>query len=392
MNILLVKPDYNYPLAQSLASPSLGLLTLGTLAQNEGHIVHISHMETDHIPIRKLLTKYHPDILGITCDTMHVRSAKEIAAYGRKWSKDLKIVVGGPHAIAYDGVADDIVIGEGENRWLEILGAKTRMEDIDDIPQLDYSLVDLSKFPGISPVGATPSMVMMASRGCPFKCSFCNTPVFWGKKVQYRDPRLVVDEVNYLRGQFGIKELFFQDDTFNLNHDWAEAIFSYIIEWELNQQMIFKIACRVNEKLFTQKFLDKAKEVGVWNIFFGIESGNQGMLDRMHKGITLDEVRRAIRMTREAHIDSQCSFIIGLPGETPETIQDTFNFIAELKATRSGCCYACPFPQTELEKIVTEKGHKLDVPYEQYAYGLILCRTDELDYPKLASYRHSIYG
>lgn len=384
-NILLVKPQKNYPEPFD-ETPSLALLTLGTLAQNEGHVVKILHMATDKLMIREAMTAYHPDVLGITCNTFQVKSAKAIAEYARKWSKDLRIVVGGPHAIAYDGVADDIVVGEGENRWLEILGAKTRIKSMDDIPPLDYSLVDLRKFPGIYPVGAVPSMAMMASRGCPFQCTFCNTPVFWGKKVQYKDARLVVEEINYLKGQFGIKEVFFQDDTFNLNPDWAEAVFNYIIEWELNQQMIFRIACRVNEKLFTQKFLDLAKEAGVWNIFFGIESGSQMMLDRMKKGITLDEVRRAIQMTDKAHISSQCSFIIGMPGETRDTIMETQRFLDDLQPTRAGFCYACPFPQTELDKEVTEKGHKLDIPYEEYGYGDVLCRTDKLSYKDLEAY------
>ncbi|KKM70900.1 hypothetical protein LCGC14_1436050, partial [marine sediment metagenome] len=201
MNILLIKPANNHPSYVDEA-PSLALLTLGTLAENEGHIVKIVHMGTDRIEIREAMTKYHPDVLGITCNTFQIKSAKAIAEYARNWSKDLKIVVGGPHAVAYDGIADHTVIGEGENEWLEILGSKRRLEDMDDIPQLDYSLVDLSKFPGISPVGAVPSMSMMASRGCPFQCSFCNTPIFWGKKMQYRDPKLVVDEIDFLHQQY----------------------------------------------------------------------------------------------------------------------------------------------------------------------------------------------
>ena len=391
MNILLVKPQNNYPTFFDEA-PSLALLTLGTLAENEGHIVKILHMGTDKIPIEKALIKYRPDILGITCNTFQVRSAKEIAEAGRKWSKDLLIVVGGPHAIAYDGVYNKIIVGEGENKWLEILGAKTRIEDIDDIPQLHYNLVDLDKFPGISPVGAVPSMSMMASRGCPFKCSFCNTPIFWGKKVKYRDPKLVVDEIDFLHQQYKVKEIFFQDDTFNLNDEWAEAIFNYIIEYELNQEMIFKICCRVNEKLFTQRFLDKAKEAGVWNIFFGVESGSQEMLDRMHKGITLDEVRRAIKMTHEAHIRSQCSFIIGMPGETRDTIQETLDFVKETNPSSAGYCFACPFPQTELNGVVTHLGHKLDVPYEKFGYGIILCRTEKLNFQDLAAYKELALG
>jgi len=232
----------------------------------------------------------------------------------------------------------------------------------------------------------------MASRGCPFNCIFCNTPVFWGKKVRYRSPKLVMDEIIFLHRHYGIKEMFFQDDTFNLNHEWAEEIFDRIISEELNQTMCFKICCRVNEKLFTQKFLDKAKEAGVWNIFFGIESGCQSILDAMKKGITLAEIERAIIMTNKAHIRSQCSLIIGMPGESHSTINQTIGFMNKIQASAAGYCYACPFPLTEFDKIVTEKGHKKEMDYADYAYGIVMTRTDDLGYHDLETYGSMIYG
>ncbi len=384
MKILLVQPKLNWshPWAES---PSLALITLGTLAQNEGHTTKIVHLDIDAYP-----EAYQPDIVGITCNTFQVKSAREIAK--RAKASGARVIIGGPHAPVFDGEHDEIVTGEGENRWLEILGSKKRIETLDDIPPLDYSLVKLNMFSGISPVGASPSMAMMASRGCPFQCIFCNTPVFWGKKVRYKNPKLVMDEVIFLHRHYGIKEIFFQDDTFNLNHAWVEEIFDRIISEELNQTMCFKICCRVNEKLFTQKFLNKAKQAGVWNIFFGIESGCQSMLDSMKKGITKQEIARAIAMTNKAHLNSQCSFILGLPGETRETIDETINFTHQIKPSAVGYCYACPFPLTELDKIVTEKGHKRKLDYSEYAYGIVMARTDALDFSDLETYGSMVYG
>lgn len=381
--ILLIQPSSN--MGRSIPeTPSRALLILGTLAKQRGHEVQIIHQDfVDNIDDELILSS--PDIVGITCNTFQVKNARLIANAAKGYGA--KVIVGGPHAPVWDGVADKVVIGEGENAFLEFIGEKPDIKNINDIPIPDYSLVDLSQFCGISPVGMSPSSAIMASRGCPFHCTFCNTPVFWGKQVRYRNPKSVVDEVELLHKQYGVNEIFFQDDTFNLNHDWAFRIFNDIIARKLNREMLFKIACRVNEKLLTKEFLDLAFKAGVWNIFYGIESGCQAMLDRMHKGITVDEIKRAIRMTHEAKIQSQCSFIVGMPGESMATICETRELIHEINATRYGWSHACPFPNTELDKEVTEKKHKREMDYAEYAYGKILVRTDVLDYNELEAFQ-----
>lgn len=382
MNILLIQPRMNREQTFT-CSPSQALLTLGTLAQDRGHEVKILHLDIDRINIWDSFNGSLPDIVGITCNTFQVKSAREAAKSFKE--KGIRVVVGGPHACVWDGEGE-VVVGEGENAWLEILGEKPDVETINDIPPLNYDLVDLSRFSGIAPIGAYPQIAIMASRGCPNNCTFCNTPVFWGKKVRYRQPKLVVDEVEYLHEDYGINEIFFQDDTFNLNHPWAIDIFKDIITRKLNKGMLFRLACRVNEKLVTEEFLNIAREAGVWNIFYGVESGSQMMLDRMKKGITVEEVRRAFRMTREAHIHTQASFIVGLPGETVDTLLETQKLIQEIKANIHGWAYACPFPNTELDREVREKEHIREIDYADYSYGTVMVRTDALSFEHLAAF------
>lgn len=374
MKILLVQPSLNW-IAPPPEVASRALLILGTIAKEAGHEVKIIHRHNGEPAIDE---GWVPDILGITCNTFQVHDARNIAKNATQWWPECKVVVGGPHAIAWDGPGMG-VIGPGEASWREILGAEPSPEE----PKIDYSLVDISKFYGVHPIGSWPGAAVMASRGCPNKCIFCNTPLFWGKKVQYRQPQNVVDEIAELHSIYGINEIFFQDDTFNLNHKWACEIFQRLIDTGLSAEMSFKLAGRVNEKLLTPDFLELAYRAGVWNIFYGIESGSQKMLDRMKKGITVEEAKRAIALTKEANIQVQCSFILGLPGETRHTIRDTLMFIKETEPHSYGWVPACPFPGTELDKQVTIKGHKLNVDYAEYGYGKLMCRTDELDYPYL---------
>ncbi len=382
MRILLIEPQTNQPIIVR-QSPSRALLILGTLAKKHGNAVLVHHQK-DETETKALIADSNPDLIGLTVNTFQVKHAKDIVYFIRHEYPKVKLVIGGPHAPAWDGEADNIIIGEGENDWLELIGQPPYIEEPDDIPIPDYTLVEMDKFMGIEPVGAVPSYSMMASRGCPFHCIFCNTPVYWGKKVRRHSPARVLEEVKLLHDCYGAKEIFFQDDTFNLDHQWAGEIFRRIIAAGLNKSMIFRICCRVNENLITKDFLDLARKAGVWSIFYGVESGSQTMLDRMRKGQTVREIMRAFHYTREAGIQSQASFVIGLPGETKETLAETMNLLAVIQPNKYGFCPACPFPKTELDHIVTEKGHKLPLKYEEYGYGKIICRTDELDYDDIA--------
>lgn len=382
MRILLVQPQLNYG-HQMPEAPSQALLILGTLAENKGHEVKIVH--NGSFP-----KEFKPDIVGITVNTFQVKHAKEIVKQARECGA--KVVIGGPHAPAWDLPYEPdcyAVIGQGENTWLEILGEGVSPLQINDLPLPNYDLIDFDKFCGIGPVGAIPTAAIMASRGCPYQCTFCNTPIFWGRKIRYRKPELVLDEVQHLHEKYGINEVFFQDDTFNVNHKWASEIFQGLIDRGLSDEMLFKIACRVN--LITKEFLDLAYKAGVWNIFYGIESGSQEMLDRMKKGITIKDIKSAIEMTHEAGIDSQCSFIVGMPGETLRTLAQTDALINEIKPTRYGWVYFCPFPNTEARKEAETLGHLKDVPYEEYGYGKVLARTDALTFEELQSFKGFSY-
>jgi len=385
MRILLTQPKHNHgqPYAEA---PSTALLILGTIAEKLGDDVKIIHYDVDRSDIRDDLAEYRPDLVGITCNTFQVKGAKFIAKMAQAFGA--KVVIGGVHTPYLINLNDyKPVIGEGENAWLELLMSEKRINNIDDVPIPDYSLIDFDKFCGAAPIGGSLQTAIMASRGCPYSCTFCNTPLWWGKKIRYRDPELVLEEIEELHHSFGVDEVFFQDDTFNINHEWAYKILNSIIEAGLNKEMVFKICCRVNESLLTPEFLELAAKAGVWNIFYGIESGSQQMLDRMKKGITVDEIKRAIKLTHEVGINSQCSFVVGLPGETLQTLRETSSLIKMTKPDTYGWGFWCPFPGTEATKEATSKGYIKHTDYDDYGYGLVLARTDALDFSELEKFQ-----
>jgi radical SAM superfamily enzyme YgiQ (UPF0313 family) len=256
--------------------------------------------------------------------------------------------------------------------------------DLDYIPLPDLDLVNMGDFSGADPVGGYPSMFIMASRGCPYQCVFCNKSI-WGSKVRFRKPELIIKEIEWLHHKYGVREIFFQDDTFNLDRSWAEKIFKLIIEKKLNKKIVYKTPFRANERLVDEKLLRLAKEAGVWLIFYGVENGNQRMLDEMKKGLTIGEIKRAFKLTHEAGIKTIGAFIVGMPGETEETVNDSIKLWTEIRPYVTGCVTAIPFPNTEFDKIVLKKGHKLITDRNQYSVNKLMVRTDSLDGQKLRS-------
>ena len=390
--VLLVNPRYNFPVKTEMY-PSGALLLLGTLAKNLGHDVELLHMVTDRLTdddIAEHVRIYRIDVVAITVNTFQVKSAKRLISAIKQVS-GARVVIGGAHpsSVGIDEArrefpqADDIIIGEGEFPFLSILENRTitKPDDLEYVTHPDLSLVNhLSRFIGAYPLGRSPAMFLMASRGCPNQCTFCNRAIF-GNKVRYRSPENVLKELGYFAGR-GIKEVFIQDDTFNLNRAWYEEILQRIIAEGLHKRMSFRAPFRADCKLVDRKVLDLAKKAGFWLLFYGVENGNQGMLDRMHKRLSLEEVERAVRLSKEAGLKVETSFIIGLPGETVQTVSDTARFYRKLAPFWSGCGVAIPFPSTGIATEVREQIK--DIPFEDYRPGKIYFRTDELDFDDIS--------
>ena len=385
--------------------PSGALILIGSMLHNPGHSVKIVHMTAEKIglsELRDIVVSFKPDIAGITMNTFQTKSAKEITKLIKEVHNVTLVVVGGPHPSALRErlfeefpYVDVVVVGEGEHTFLEIVEGRDLCdirgicyrghsnpprplaENLDHIPLPNLDLVDINRFTGAHPTGANPTMFIMASRGCPFNCIFCNKSVF-GSTVRLREPDSVIREIKWLRDKYGVREIFFLDDTFNINRKWAEEIFNLIIANSLNKDIIYKTPFRANAHIVDEELLKLARKAGFWLIFYGVESGNQAMLDRMKKGLTLGEIKRAFKLTHEAGLKTIASFIFGLPGETEKTFQETLDLCRELKPYVRGLSVAIPFPGSEFEKIVLRKGHLLRTSYDEYMPNVVIARTDDL--------------
>lgn len=216
------------------------------------------------------------------------------------------------------------------------------MESLDEFPLPARHLLPLSRYRAID----APCTVI-TSRGCPYKCIFCSGPRLFGRRVRFRNPKLVVDEIEHIQKVLGFRKINIVDDTFTLNHRHAREVCEEILRRGLEFQWnVFARADTVTEDI-----LKIMREAGCGWLLFGVESASPGILKTIKKGVTPDGVRRGVKLTTEAGINVFNSFILGLPGESPETAQQSLKFAQELDrdyGAKYGFHLLSPLPGTEL--------------------------------------------
>jgi len=180
-------------------------------------------------------------------------------------------------------------------------------------------------------------------------------------------------------------EVFFQDDTLNANPEWTIQLFRAIREAGLGLE--YKVEFRANTRLLPKRLLEAAREAGVREIFFGVESGNDAIREAAGKNLPRKDILRAVRAAREHGIATLCAFIVGLPGETAETVQETLRFARELDPDSAGFSVATPFPGTELRAQAVREGLLLSDGYEALTLGVPVMRTQALTCAEVAELR-----
>lgn len=235
-----------------------------------------------------------------------------------------------------------------ENGRMEQMAGAEPPARLDELPFPAYDLLETLTPYRTSLFGPVYTLVL-SSRGCPFRCSFC---AYRGTRYRERSAANVVDELVWLREKFGLKNFVFFDDTISLGRGRTMELFRLMKERVPGLK--FGICTRVD--LLDEEMAVAAKEAGCVEIGFGVESGSQKILDLAGKGIKLDQVRRAFALCRKHGLKSIASVILGLPGETEETVEETFRFISEIDPYYCQYAVAVPFPNTEVYRHYDERG------------------------------------
>jgi len=375
--------------------PALGILYIAALMRKEGFPVEILDAEGSRSGISETvnsIVKQNPDVLGITATTLSILSAVKIAEEVKSRLPDIKVFIGGPHVTAmpmetihdYPDV-DGCVIGAGEAGFMKILNNinnRKRFENgVDGLawrcgekinvnPQKEYTKdLDSLPFPAWDMLKGFPDAYhppfhsyrrlpvanIITTRGCPYACSFCDRSVF-GQKLYSHSTEYIIEMIEYLMKDFSVREISIKDDMFILRHEKVEEFCRQVRDRKLN----IKWSCNARVNNVNDKILREMKKAGCWLISYGIESGSPKILKRMEKSITKEQSLEALRITRKNGIVSKGFFMIGLPGETIDTMEETLEFIKELPLDELNINCFTPFPGTKFYNEALKEGFKPD--------------------------------
>ena len=201
----------------------------------------------------------------------------------------------------------------------------------------------------------------MTSRGCPFSCTYCRSPIMWGRKLRKRSPDSVIGELKELK-KINVNSIIFHADTFTVDRKWVLELCKKMVEEDLG------IRWTTNSRADTvdPEMLRWMKLAGCWMIAYGFESGSQEVLDAVKKDLTIQQIKNAARWTHEAGIKNWGYFVIGLPGETKESIKETIRLAKELPLYGVNFSVGTPYPGTEFYKQASEQGWLTSTDWVDY--------------------------
>lgn len=274
---------------------------------------------------------------------------------------------------------------DGEN--IQVNENRPLIQDLDALPFPARHVVKSDSYREAVFTGKRCTTII-SSRGCPYQCIFCLWPrTMYGRKFRKRSPRNVVDEVQHVVDAYGVDEIYFDDDCLTVDRNRLIEICEEIIRRDIK----IKWMCQARVDSVDEGALEAMKKAGCHYIKYGVESGSQHMLNVMKKGITLDKVRKAFKLTRKVGIKTQAFFLLGLPWETPETFKKTIEFAKEIKPDSAQFAVVVPHPGTELYDLCLEKGWLKYESWEDFDCRKALIETDNLSIEDAERYRTRAY-
>lgn len=376
MRILLIQPNYDV----HVIHPPLGLGYLASYLRIKGHQVFIFDATLKNASFDETslaIRNFKPDLIGITVLSRGHNKAENLIKFIRQVFPKIKIVVGGTQVTAFpkevlsDLKADFAVVGEGEitlhelveaikerktlsnikglayfqDNKFKINSARELIKNLDDMPFPAWDLMPPSEYklaPILEPARAFPIAPILTSRGCPYNCSFCASNVTWKRRLRFRSVENVLVEIKLLKEKYKVKEIHFCDDNFTADVTRAEEICEAMVREKINLPWQCPNGVRIDR--LPLSLLQKMKASGCYAVGLGIESGNYDMLRKINKQLDLKIVSGVLKNLRTVGIESYGFFILGLPGETKKTANQTIDFALKNDFDRLWFNIFLPYP------------------------------------------------
>jgi len=399
MKICLINPPWNIRKDNIWshirpAYPHLGLLDLAAVLEREGidaDIVDFPALLLDWRGIEEKIRTLHYDYFGITATTSVAHNGYRVSEIIKKFSAGSKVIFGGVHATSLPeeplqkGMADFVIRGDGEEALVKLLkgspvsniaglsykdtGAIRHVqpngfvEDLDDLPFPAYHKIDMKLYkPTPGSYKRLPAINLITSRGCPGKCTFCNSAHV---QLRRRSAENIFEDIAILVRKYGIKELSFYDDTFTV----YPGTVMRLCELLMKNKIRITWSCFARTDCVNTAMLKAMKAAGCHQIMYGIESANEKILESIRKNVNLEKTAKAVRMTKDAGISVRCTFMFGNPGETRETIDETIAYSIALDPDIALYNITTPYPGTEMFEWARENGTLITQDWDRYDLG-----------------------
>jgi len=401
MKIVLVQPPLTLEERYGIKSKSggesipLGLVYLAAAVRAAGHQVSIIDAEILDLNTASTTEKIlaaDPAVVGFTAVTISIDNAAAVAREIKNIKPGIITLIGGHHlstapeeTLKLYPQFDLGIIGEGENTLVELLAAlaqngleksqlrqvnglifksdasddfvitapRARIIDLDTLPQPAFDLLpDLVKYsPPVHTVKKFPASTLVTSRGCPGQCTFCTRSVY-GNILSSHSAEYMMELVLLLYHNYGIREIQFRDDNFTVFKPRLYKFCELLKAKKLD--LVWTALARVD--MVEPEMFKAMKEAGCWQVWYGVESGNENILKLIKKNTTKEQIKNAINWTKKAGIDVGAFFIMGHPGETKETLQETIDFALTLKIDEFHCTLMTPLPGSEISGTYSQYG------------------------------------
>jgi anaerobic magnesium-protoporphyrin IX monomethyl ester cyclase len=366
----------------------IGILSIAAFLLERGHEVEVhdcrgavNRIGADDVLAR--VRSFKPDMVGFTAVTSGFLNAYRLAEEIKRTTSPVTIVFGGVHVSAlrakilesYPSI-DFLVTGEGEKAMAELAagekpgtiqgliyreGTEVRDNGLrDDLCELDSlpfpAYHKLKGFPkqfeaALFNYPKAPSATIISSRGCPYQCSYCDRSVY-RRSFRYNSAEYLYDHMAFLKKAFGIRHVFFYDDLFTFNRGRIEKFCSLLRKKPLN--MTYNCAVRVGH--IDDELLAMLKASGCWMVSLGIESGAPEILARHKTRVDFNEMKTTVKRIQKSGLRAKGLFMMGLPGETEETIKVTSDFITDLELDDMNMTKFTPFPGSPIYQTIHDEG------------------------------------
>lgn len=388
-------------IAQTSVGPPMGLAYLASVLLSNGHDVRLIDANAhgwSFGDIARDLAHFQPDVVGTTAATPSIELAGELAALTKRLSagREVAVIVGGAHTTALPmqtltefPAIDVVVTGEGEGLVCALVEAVTGGGSLEEIPSIAFRksgnavlnpkgapIADLDTIPfparHLLPnqlyrtIDSWPMTCMIAVRGCPARCVYCNVPELAGRQVRRRSPGNVVAEMEETLKRWRVSYFSFLDDTFTTSRRWVEDFCTTMTESGLNKRVSW--SCLTRPDMADRDLLLRMKEAGLSRVEFGIESGSPRVLKFMRKGATLEQIRQAFAAAQSLSLLTMGFAMVNTPNETPEEMEMTLQEVLSINPDFLQLSYCTPYPGTFLYDYCRKHGLIDERPWSDYRF------------------------